>query len=160
MAQGRDSDCRMPPMSPHRSCRDPLCAREGEPIFLDACVLFPIVVRRIVLGAARAGLFRPLWSRRVLDEWQIAIARRHGAAAEDDVILIEGAEDIAGDLSGLSELARAEREAEALETDSHSADYDSAVTTTPTAAAMATSASTTAATTTRRGGMARPPRFE
>ena len=52
--------------------------------FLDACVLFPPLVRRILLGVADLDLFRPQWSQRVLDEWQIAVARRGGD--EDDVI--------------------------------------------------------------------------
>ncbi|MCK0167463.1 PIN domain-containing protein [Jannaschia sp. S6380] len=37
--------------------------------FLDACVLYPTVLREILLGCADAGLFRPLWSPRVLEEW-------------------------------------------------------------------------------------------
>ncbi len=55
-------------------------------VFLDACVLFPTLVRRIVLGAAARGVFVPRWSPRVLDEWQIAIARKKGADAEDEVL--------------------------------------------------------------------------
>ncbi|GMG83244.1 PIN domain-containing protein [Paralimibaculum aggregatum] len=45
-------------------------------VFLDACVLYPPQVRRLVLGTAAAGLFCPLWSARVLDEWLRAIARK------------------------------------------------------------------------------------
>ncbi|CTQ48756.1 RSP_2648 family PIN domain-containing protein [Jannaschia donghaensis] len=37
--------------------------------FLDACVLYPTVLREILIGCARAGLYRPLWSPRVLEEW-------------------------------------------------------------------------------------------
>ncbi len=37
--------------------------------FLDACVLYPTVLREILLGCAAAGLYRPLWSPRVLEEW-------------------------------------------------------------------------------------------
>lgn len=55
-------------------------------VFIDACVLFPPLVRAIVLGAARASLFVPCWSARVLEEWRIAIGRRHGPEAEDAVI--------------------------------------------------------------------------
>lgn len=36
---------------------------------LDACVLFPTVLREILQGAAVAGLFAPLWSDRILGEW-------------------------------------------------------------------------------------------
>jgi|TARA_B110000908_G_scaffold34331_1_gene41085 hypothetical protein len=38
-------------------------------IFLDACVLFPTVTREMLLGVARAGVFEPQWSPRVLEEW-------------------------------------------------------------------------------------------
>lgn len=42
---------------------------------LDACVLYPTVLREILLGAARAGLYEPLWSERILREWVLAAAR-------------------------------------------------------------------------------------
>ncbi|MDE3081366.1 MAG: PIN domain-containing protein [Paracoccaceae bacterium] len=42
---------------------------------LDACVLYPSVLREVLLGAARAGLFTPLWSSRILEEWARAAAR-------------------------------------------------------------------------------------
>lgn len=38
-------------------------------IFLDACVLFPTVTREMLLGIAKAGVFEPQWSPRVLEEW-------------------------------------------------------------------------------------------
>ena len=38
-------------------------------ILLDACVLFPTVLREILQGAGAAGLFEPLWSERILGEW-------------------------------------------------------------------------------------------
>ncbi len=44
-------------------------------VFLDACVLYPTVMREVILGAAGAGLFTPLWSARVLEEWARAVAR-------------------------------------------------------------------------------------
>ena len=50
-------------------------------LFLDACILFPTVLREILLGAAAQGGFVPLYSPRVLEEWARAAARR-GAAAE------------------------------------------------------------------------------
>ncbi len=54
-------------------------------VFLDTCVLYPPLVRGILLGAAEAGLIAPRWSRRVLDEWRIAAARNGGLMAESGV---------------------------------------------------------------------------
>lgn len=51
-------------------------------VFLDACVLYPPIVRGLVLDCAAEGLFRPFWSPRVLDEWRIAVARKQGSDAE------------------------------------------------------------------------------
>ena len=42
---------------------------------LDACVLYPTVLREILIGAADAGLYAPVWSSRILAEWQHAAAR-------------------------------------------------------------------------------------
>jgi predicted nucleic acid-binding protein len=36
---------------------------------LDACVLYPPVLREILLGVAEAGIYTPLWSDRILEEW-------------------------------------------------------------------------------------------
>lgn len=44
-------------------------------IVLDACVLYPTILREILLDIAGQGLFQPIWSRRILDEWQHAAAR-------------------------------------------------------------------------------------
>ena len=44
-------------------------------MLLDACVLYPTVLREILIGVARAGLYRPLWSARILEEWARAAAR-------------------------------------------------------------------------------------
>jgi len=41
----------------------------GPVLVLDACVLFPTVLREILIGAAGAGLYRPLWTARFLEEW-------------------------------------------------------------------------------------------
>lgn len=46
--------------------------------FLDACVLYPPVVRGCLLHAAGQGLFDPLWSPRVLEEWARAAERERG----------------------------------------------------------------------------------
>ena len=50
----------------------------SDRVLLDACVLYPTVMREIVLGAAAAGAFEPLWSARILEEWRRA-AERLGA---------------------------------------------------------------------------------
>ena len=42
---------------------------------LDACVLYPTVLREILIGAAVAGLYVPLWSERILEEWARATAK-------------------------------------------------------------------------------------
>jgi predicted nucleic acid-binding protein len=53
---------------------------------LDTNVLYPTVMREILLGCAVAGLYAPLWSPRILDEWR-HVAARHGPA---DAALTEG----------------------------------------------------------------------
>lgn len=42
---------------------------------LDACVLFPTILREILTDTAEAGLFAPLWSERILGEWVHAAAK-------------------------------------------------------------------------------------
>ena len=44
-------------------------------VLVDACVLYPTVLREIVLGCAGAGAFAPLWSARILEEWARAVGR-------------------------------------------------------------------------------------
>ncbi len=44
-------------------------------VLIDACVLYPTVLREIVMGLAAAGGFTPLWSARILEEWARAAAR-------------------------------------------------------------------------------------
>jgi hypothetical protein len=61
-------------------------AGEG-PWVLDACVLYPTVLREILLGTAGAGLFRPVWSPRILEEWRRTTARLGGPG---DATLAEG----------------------------------------------------------------------
>ena len=48
---------------------------------LDTCVLYPPILREILIGVARAGAFVPIWSDRILDEW-CGVARRDGPANE------------------------------------------------------------------------------
>lgn len=50
-------------------------------VLIDACVLFPTVMREVVLGVAEAGLFEPRWSPRILEEWARA-ARKIGPEGE------------------------------------------------------------------------------
>ena len=42
---------------------------------LDACVLYPTVLREILIGVAAKGLYAPFWSDRILREWVRATAR-------------------------------------------------------------------------------------
>lgn len=44
-------------------------------ILIDACVLYPTVMREVLIGVAAQGLFEPLWSARILEEWARAAAR-------------------------------------------------------------------------------------
>lgn len=41
---------------------------------LDACVLYPTVLREILIGVAGRGLYEPVWSARILGEWAHAAA--------------------------------------------------------------------------------------
>lgn len=42
---------------------------------LDACVLYPTILREILTGAAQAGAFSPIWTPRLRGEWLRAAAR-------------------------------------------------------------------------------------
>src|SRR5699024_9245322 len=42
---------------------------------LDACVLYPTVLREILILVADAGLYTPIWSDRILAEWRHAATR-------------------------------------------------------------------------------------
>ncbi|WP_299134264.1 RSP_2648 family PIN domain-containing protein [uncultured Amaricoccus sp.] len=46
-----------------------------ERVLLDANVLFPTVLREMLIGTARRGGFVPLWSPRILEEWARATRR-------------------------------------------------------------------------------------
>ncbi|MBU2890662.1 RSP_2648 family PIN domain-containing protein [Celeribacter halophilus] len=50
-------------------------------VLLDACVLYPTVMREVLLGVAKRGLYTPLWSARILEEWARA-ARKIGPTGE------------------------------------------------------------------------------
>ncbi|SPF80171.1 RSP_2648 family PIN domain-containing protein [Pseudoprimorskyibacter insulae] len=63
-------------------------------VLLDTCVMFPTVMREVLLGVARAGLYTPLWSARILEEWARA-ARKLGpegeAQARGEIALLRAA---------------------------------------------------------------------
>ena len=44
-------------------------------VLLDTCVMYPTVMREVLLAVAGQGLFTPLWSQRILDEWSRAAAK-------------------------------------------------------------------------------------
>ncbi len=44
-------------------------------VVIDACVLFPTVMREVILAVAAEGLFEPKWSERILEEWARAAAK-------------------------------------------------------------------------------------
>lgn len=61
-------------------------------VLLDACVLYPTVMREMLLGAAGAGLYEPLWSARILEEWARAAERLgagDGAVARGEIALLK-----------------------------------------------------------------------
>ena len=61
-------------------------------VLLDACVLYPTVMREVLIGCAGAGLYQPCWSPRILEEW-----------ARATVKLGEGGEAIArGEIAALT----------------------------------------------------------
>ncbi len=44
-------------------------------VLLDACVLYPTVMREVLLGCAAEGLYAPRWSDRILEEWARATVK-------------------------------------------------------------------------------------
>lgn len=49
-------------------------------VVLDACVLYPTILREILQGAGEAGLYQPVFSDRILREWVLATAKLGPAA--------------------------------------------------------------------------------
>ena len=54
-------------------------------IIFDTCVLYPTVLRKILLGVAREGLYKPVWSTRILDEW-IHVTRKKIPSGENTIL--------------------------------------------------------------------------
>jgi len=50
-------------------------------VLLDACVIFPTIMREMLIGAASQGLFEPIWSERIIEEW-VRATRRLGEGAD------------------------------------------------------------------------------
>ena len=42
---------------------------------LDACVIYPTVLREVLVGCAGLGLYDALWSERILEEWARATVK-------------------------------------------------------------------------------------
>lgn len=59
---------------------------------LDTCVLFPPVLRSVLLAVAQEGVFEPIWSARSLEEWR-GVAGRYG---DDAVAEMMGASALMG----------------------------------------------------------------
>ena len=56
-------------------------------VLIDACVLYPTVLREVVLGVAEAGYFEPLWSDPILSEWRHTAERHgHGEVADLEIL--------------------------------------------------------------------------
>ena len=63
-------------------------------VVIDTCVLYPTVMREVVLGVAKAGHFTPLWSGRILEEWQRAAAKlgpEGTAQAQSEIAMLRAA---------------------------------------------------------------------
>ena len=63
-------------------------------VVLDACVLYPTVLREILQGAGEAGLYQPLYSDRILGEWTratIKLGPQVHAQAEGEAALFAAA---------------------------------------------------------------------
>ncbi len=56
-------------------------------VLLDACVIYPTVMREVLLGVAAEGLYQPFWSARILEEWARA-AERQGLSARAEIAMM------------------------------------------------------------------------
>ena len=63
-------------------------------VFLDANVLYPSILRGIILDFAKLGSFTPLWSERVIEEWRRAAIRNEEIGADIEIaLLLDGWKD-------------------------------------------------------------------
>ena len=69
---------------------------------LDACVLYPSVLRELLVEVARRGALGPLWSARILAEWA-HVARRRGDDAGPAIAALTAAFPRAEVLGGAAE---------------------------------------------------------
>ncbi|MEL6807950.1 MAG: PIN domain-containing protein [Pseudomonadota bacterium] len=63
-------------------------------ILIDANVLYPTVMREVVLGVAKTGLFTPQWSPRILEEWAraaIKLGPQGEAQARGEIAMVQAA---------------------------------------------------------------------
>ena len=54
-------------------------------IIFDTCVLYPTILRKILLGVAKEGLYKPVWSTQILDEW-IHVTRKKNPIGQDTIL--------------------------------------------------------------------------
>ncbi len=54
-------------------------------VLLDACVLYPTILRALLFRRAEAGAFQPLWSARILEEWRRAALKSGALFADAEV---------------------------------------------------------------------------
>ncbi len=63
-------------------------------MLLDACVIYPTVMREMLLGVAALGAYTPLWSARILEEWALAAAKLGPAGeaqARGEIAMVQAA---------------------------------------------------------------------
>lgn len=72
--------------------------------FLDTCVLYPPILRDLLLGLADRGLYQPLWSESVAAEWLHTTARKGEPGAAEALTRMRarwpGAEVAGGEATG------------------------------------------------------------
>ncbi|MDQ2093197.1 RSP_2648 family PIN domain-containing protein [Rhodalgimonas zhirmunskyi] len=59
---------------------------------LDTCVIYPTVMREMLLGVAATGAFTPLWSQRIIGEWLRAAVKLGPAGvaqAEGEAVMLK-----------------------------------------------------------------------